>query len=61
VAEGWLLAALGEREAAWEAVLRAVDERQFMATFVEMPGFDPLRDDPRFASLVNRLGLAPTG
>jgi TolB-like protein/Flp pilus assembly protein TadD len=62
VGEAWLLAALGEVDAAWEVLRRAEEERQFLLLFTGMPGFDPLRGDPRWDALLQRLRLrhAPT-
>jgi TolB-like protein/Tfp pilus assembly protein PilF len=59
VAEAWLLAALGDVDAAWEVLGRAEDESQLLLLFTGMPGFDPLRNDPRFEQLLRRLGLPP--
>ena len=57
VSEAWLLGALGETDAAWEVLERAERESQAMLAWLAMPGFDPLRADPRFAALRKRLGL----
>jgi len=57
VAEGWLLAALGETDAAFEVFARARDQSQLWLYYTGLPGFDPLRTDPRFAALVQGLGL----
>lgn len=59
VPEGWLLAALGETEAAWEALERAEKEGAAALALTGLPGFDLLRGDPRFAALQERLGLTP--
>lgn len=55
-----MLAALGETEAAFDVLARADEERQAFLFYTGLPGFDPLRNDPRFGALVERLGL-PTG
>ncbi len=59
--EAWLLAALGDADGAFELLARAEDERQPYICFTGLPGFDPLRADPRFAALLTRLGLPPHG
>jgi TolB-like protein/cytochrome c-type biogenesis protein CcmH/NrfG len=57
VAEAWLLASLGDHDAAFEVLDRAAAESQAVMAFPGMPGFDPLRGDPRFAALMGRLSL----
>lgn len=57
VSEAWLLAALGESDAAFEVIERALRECQAFAYYVGLPGYDELRADPRFAALRERLGL----
>jgi Flp pilus assembly protein TadD len=57
VSEGWLLGALGEIDAAFEVFARAEDEHQLWLYYTGLPGFDTLRNDPRFTALVERLGL----
>ena len=57
VPEGWLLAALGETDAAFEVFERAVAQNQGTVAFVGLPPFDSVRDDPRFAAVVARLGF----
>jgi serine/threonine-protein kinase len=59
VSEGWLLGALGELDAAFEVLARAEEECQAFLYYTGLPGFDPLRADPRFAALQERLGLPP--
>ena len=59
VSEAWLLGALGEVDAAFEVVARAEEECLAYLYFTGLPGFDPLRADPRFAALQKRLGLTP--
>jgi TolB-like protein/Tfp pilus assembly protein PilF len=62
VSEAWLLGALGEIDAAFEVLTRAEEECQANLYFTGFPVFDALRDDPRFAALLARLGLpAATG
>ncbi len=62
VSEGWLLGALGEIDAAFEVLTRAEDQNQLWLYYSGLPGFDPLRADPRFSALLGRLGLpASTG
>ncbi len=57
VSEAWLLGALGEIDCAFEVIARAEDESQAYLYFTGFPGFDSLRADPRFAALLERLGL----
>ncbi len=61
VSEAWLLGALGEIDAAFDVVARAEEECQGYVYFTGLPGFDPLRGDPRFAALQQRLGLRTAG
>jgi serine/threonine-protein kinase len=50
--------ALGETDAAFEALERAVDEHYWRVLYLRVdPRLDPLRDDPRFDPLVQRLGI----
>ncbi len=58
VSEAWLLGALGEVDAAFEVVARAEEECLAYLYFTGLPGFDPLRGDPRFAALQKLLGLS---
>jgi TolB-like protein/Tfp pilus assembly protein PilF len=57
VSEAWLLGALGEIDAAFEVVARAEEEYLAFLYFTGDPGFDPLRTDPRFGALLERLEL----
>ena len=57
--EAWLLAALGDRDGAFQVLDRACEEKQLLVVFTGLPGFDSLRSDPRFEALVERLGLPP--
>ncbi len=59
--EAWMLASLGDWEGAWQVLDRAYDEKQLLVPFTGLPGFDPLRGDPRFAALQERLGLPSAG
>ena len=53
--------ALGEIDAAFEVLERAEEECQANLYFTGLPVFDPLRGDPRFTALLQRLGLPPEG
>jgi serine/threonine-protein kinase len=57
VSEGWLLGALGEIDAAFEVFTRAEDQHQLWLYYSGLPGFDPVRTDPRFAAMLTRLEL----
>jgi TolB-like protein/Tfp pilus assembly protein PilF len=58
VSEAWLLGALGEIDAAFEAIARAEDEYQGLVSYTGLPGFNSLREDPRFTALLKRLELS---
>jgi tetratricopeptide (TPR) repeat protein len=57
LSEAWLLAALGETDAAFEVLDQLLEEKNLVIIFTGLPGFDPLRSDPRFAAVVERMGL----
>jgi serine/threonine-protein kinase len=59
VSEAWLLGALGQIDDAFGVLARAEDEHQGLLCYTGLPGFDPLRADPRFAALMGRLELSP--
>jgi TolB-like protein/Tfp pilus assembly protein PilF len=51
-------AELGREDEAFEWLERAYDERDAFLTWVkQLPHFDPLRDDPRFDVLLEKMGL----
>jgi TolB-like protein/DNA-binding winged helix-turn-helix (wHTH) protein/Flp pilus assembly protein TadD len=51
-------AALGEREPALAALEQSLTDHSQMVGFINVdPGFDALRDEPRFRAVVERLGL----
>ncbi len=51
---------LGQMDAAFERLSRAVDEYDAWATWMNAdPQFDVMRSDPRFAALVRKMGLEP--
>ena len=51
---------LGEREQAMNHLEKAADERFNLMIFLNVdPQFDSLRSEPRFAALVQRMGLKP--
>lgn len=57
-----LYAGLGDADAAFEWLERAYESRDGDLTFLKVdPRFDPLRPDPRFARLLERLGLQDGG
>ena len=50
------LAALGERDAAFASLEKALQERDFWLSELHIsPPFDPLRDDPRFIEFVKKV------
>ncbi len=52
---------LGDKEQAFAWMERAYQEQSNILLFLKVhPFFDPLRDDPRFAELVHRVGLDQT-
>lgn len=54
-----VLTALGDPDRAFEWLEKALEERDPMMTFLAVhPRLDPLREDPRFRTLVQRVGLA---
>ena len=59
VAEAWLLAALGEADGAWAILERVEQTCQQTLLLAGMPGFDPLRADPRFARSWSGWGSRP--
>jgi hypothetical protein len=53
--------ALEDRDAAFEWLNRAYEDRRYWLVYLKSdPAFDLLRDDPRFAELVARMGLPPS-
>jgi len=52
-----IYASLGDKDEAMNWLEKGYDER-FNPGVLLRPGFDPLRSDPRFQSLVHRIGLA---
>jgi hypothetical protein len=56
----WIHIGLGETDAAFEWLDRAVDERdQLMMPIKSYAYLDPLRSDPRFAVLLRKMNLEP--
>jgi tetratricopeptide (TPR) repeat protein len=54
-----IYATLGERESALGALESALTDHSQMVGFINVdPGFDGIRDEPRFRAVVERLGLA---
>jgi TolB-like protein/DNA-binding winged helix-turn-helix (wHTH) protein len=54
-----LYARLGDKDLAIASLQKAYEERQIFMTEIGVePAFDPLRSDPRFQSLLHRVGLA---
>ena len=54
----WIYAYLGERDRAFELLEKAIDQRDCTLGFgLRAPLYDVIRDDPRFTSLMGRIGL----
>jgi Tfp pilus assembly protein PilF len=54
-----IYATLGERDQAFEYFERALQERYLVPGVVRDPAVDGIRSDPRFQSLLQRMGLPP--
>jgi tetratricopeptide (TPR) repeat protein len=50
-------AAIGDKARAFELLNRSIDERSLVVSWLRVPVYDPLRADPRFKALLDRLGL----
>jgi TolB-like protein len=57
VPEAWALATIGDTDAAFARLEQAESEYQAFLHFAGLPAFDMLRADPRFAAMLERLGL----
>jgi len=56
----WIYLGLGETDAAFEWLNRAVEEcDQFMMPIKSYEFFDPIRGDPRFRTLLHKMNLEP--
>ena len=53
--EVWLLAALGELDEAFALLDRVADQTNVFVLMTGLPGFDPMRSDPRFAAFLKRM------
>jgi tetratricopeptide (TPR) repeat protein len=54
-----IYAQLGEKDAAFEWLEKAINERYYAVMYLRVaPNFDSLRSDPRFADALRRVGLA---
>jgi tetratricopeptide (TPR) repeat protein len=55
----YIYAALGDKEKAIAYLEKGYEERAFQMQFLKIdPRWDKLRNDPRFADLMRRVGLA---
>ena len=53
-----IYAALGEKDKAFAELEKAFEEHDYLLPRIKVePFLDPLRSDPRFKELVNRMGL----
>lgn len=58
VAIAQVYVSLGEQDEAWAMLERAFDLRSpWLVHLMRNPIFDPLRDDPRFQDLLEKMGL----
>ncbi len=56
----WVYASLGDDERAFEWLQKCFEERDPNLAYVRIePGFDRIHNDPRYASLMRRIALAP--
>jgi serine/threonine protein kinase/Flp pilus assembly protein TadD len=53
--EVWLLAALGDMDEAFSLLDRVADKTNVFVSMTGLPGFDPMRSDPRFAAFLKRV------
>ena len=57
---GWMFAALGQKDKAFEWLEKSYDEHSLLLVWVKViHDFDTLRSDPRFADLLRRMNLQP--
>jgi tetratricopeptide (TPR) repeat protein len=56
-----IYAALGEKDKAFEWLEKSYQDRSICVALgvKSLPGFDPLRSDPRFKELLRRMNLQP--
>ena len=58
VSRAKVLAGLGEHDRALDALEQGIRERDFQAVYLAIDStWDPLRKDPRFVELLERVGL----
>ena len=56
---GLLAGAIGDRDAAFAHFEKGIEERSLVISWLRDPVLDGIRDDPRYAELFARVGLAP--
>ena len=62
VAPDWIAVVyvqLGDKEAAFSWLQRALEARSMWVASKNLPDWDPIRGDPRFAAILRRMGLRP--
>jgi hypothetical protein len=52
-----MYASLGEKDRAFEYYDKALEERSLLPWFLRDPLLDPIRSDPRFQTMLKRMGL----